>query len=103
VNLPPFKVAPYWVDTGDGSFDMLRVFCPRKGCEREFWVARIWSLIQYVPGRSDDPDARVVGRPCPYCSRAAAIPEPFQIDPRRAKAAHKPKPNRRIVRRRRKS
>lgn len=100
MNLPPFKVAPYWVDTSDGSFDMLRVTCPRTGCKREFWVGRVWGLIVYVTGRTDDPDARVVGRPCPYCSRASAVPEPFQIDPRAALAAREPKTKRRIVRRR---
>jgi hypothetical protein len=80
MNLPPFEVAPFHIDTNEGSFDMLRVKCPRLSCKREFWVARIWGVITPIVGRTEDPPALVVGRPCPYCSRAAAIPEEFQIN-----------------------
>lgn len=81
MNLPPFSVVPYHLDTDQGSFDMLKVKCPRKQCGREFWVGRVWGVIGLTIGRTDDPPARVVGRPCPYCSRASAIPDEYQIKP----------------------
>jgi hypothetical protein len=91
-QLQPYIVEAFDVNDEDGSRDMLKVTCQRTMCGYEHWVARHWGVIREVLGRDMDPPARVVGRPCPYCSRASLIPEEFRIFP-----AERP---RRVVKRR---
>lgn len=74
MSLPEYEVTRMNVDTDKGSTDMLKVVCPRKGCGREHWVESVWRVVVPTSGSSLQPDARPVGRSCPYCWKAAAIP-----------------------------
>lgn len=91
MNLPDFIVEELNVNSADGSSSMLAVTCPRRDCGGEFWVPHTWSVLRRVEGNGQ---VNIVwGRPCPHCSRTAAIPPAFAIKPKQS----------RIVRRRRKS
>jgi hypothetical protein len=81
MNLPEFTVKRFHIDAAEGSYDMLEVTCPRTGCGRTHWVAASWCAVRYVQGREGEPAARVVGRPCPWCSAASAIPEALRVEP----------------------
>lgn len=74
-QLPAYSAERYHVDDEDGSHDMFRVVCPRRGCEGVFWVEPRWTVLRAEQGSSLLPAAFPYGRPCPYCSRASAIPE----------------------------
>lgn len=87
MNLPEFEIEELNVEATDGSSSMLIVRCPRRDCGEEFWVSLKWRVLRLV-------NLTVIwGRPCPFCSRAAAIPEAWAVQPKKP----------RIVRRRRKS
>lgn len=94
-QLKPFEVEAFDLNDENGARDMLKVVCPRTMCGYDHWVPRHWGVVREVIGRDMDPPARVVGRPCPHCSRASLIPEEFRIYP----AEQKPKG--RVVKRRR--
>ena len=90
-TLPNYEVERFHIDEPGGSYDMYQVRCPRSGCGAPFWVPLSWRALREVEGASGLPPARVYGRPCPHCSRAAAIPPELRLAP-----ATKP---RRVVRR----
>lgn len=57
-----------------GSYTMLEVTCPRKGCAGVFWVRISWAYLAEVLG-AENMKTTIYGRPCPYCCKAARIPE----------------------------
>jgi hypothetical protein len=74
-QLPPYEVQRFHIQDPSGSYDMLEIRCPRKGCPApRFWVGLGWRVIRPVDGASDKPPAHPVGRTCPACGKASAIP-----------------------------
>lgn len=90
-TLPEFGVKLFHIDEPGGKYDMLEVRCPRKECGETFWVPLSWRVLRPVLGSSLLPPARPFGRPCPCCSRAAAVPEEWRrSDPTDLNAVAKP-------------
>ena len=104
-QLPVYGVKRFHIDEPAGSYDMLEVKCPRKGCGLAHWVVGSWLAPREVQGRDDDAPAIVTGRPCPYCSKAASIPEELRIEPvwLPEPEPEPAKPKRRTVKRRKRS
>jgi hypothetical protein len=50
---------------------LIEVICPRKSCDRAFYVASGW--LQMTD--------HVVGRACPWCHRWAEVPEEYRRRP----------------------
>lgn len=80
MTLPVYGVEIVHVDSEDGSTSRYIVTCPR--CEGEFWVALSWATLVPVEGAGGQVTL-IIGRPCPYCSKAAEIPAEIRIEPRR--------------------
>lgn len=78
-QLEAYAVEEFHVNDESGSYDMMKITCPRRACGESFWAHRGWCVIKGVLGRDMDPPANVIGRPCPYCSRASVVPEEFRI------------------------
>lgn len=94
MTLEPFKVERVEIDTADGTASWYALTCPRPSCGGEFWVPLYWAVLKWT--ETDEAQGRlfITGRPCPHCSRAAAIPEEIRVTPSEPR-----KP--RVVRRRR--
>lgn len=80
-QLKEFDVSRFHMDDESGSYDMLKVVCPRKGCGLEHWVPPVWGVIRLVVGRTEDVPARVSGRVCPHCSKTSLVPPKYRIEP----------------------
>lgn len=72
MTLLEFAIEKIEVNDG-GSYTMLCVTCPRKGCSGIFWVRISWAYLAEVLGANNQM-TMIYGRPCPYCSKAARIP-----------------------------
>lgn len=98
-TLPVYVVKLFNIDEPGGSYSMLEVTCPRRECGSTFWVRSSWCVIRPVAGASDRPPSRPFGRSCPYCFRAAAIPEDRRVYEEPEEAA----PKRHVVKLRRRA
>jgi hypothetical protein len=89
-TLPVFTVTPLPVEfLGFIPGTLIEVVCPRKTCDKAFYIASDW--LQMTD--------HVVGRPCPWCHRWAEVPEEY----RRRPVREDDNPTRRRTVRRRKS
>lgn len=80
-QLPDYLVERFHMDDENGSYDMLKVECPR--CDGEFWVTPgRWLTLFAVKGREGEQLALVFGRSCPYCFKTSAVPEDLRIQPK---------------------
>jgi hypothetical protein len=93
VSLPEFKVERVEIDTAEGSTSWYAVTCPRSACGGEFWVPLKWAVLTWI---DQDLEGRlfITGRPCPHCSKTAAIPKAIRVTPAEPRSP-------RVVRRRR--
>lgn len=71
-QLPFFEVRLLDINEEEGSYTVLHVTCP--SCRNWFHVPLAWRIRREVKGRDDDPPARIIGAPCPHCSRTARKP-----------------------------
>lgn len=80
MTLPVYEVEQVDVHEGAGSYSMYSVTCPRRGCRGVFWVPIAWARLRAVEGANGQWTV-ILGRPCPHCSKTAAIPEAVRIMP----------------------
>lgn len=87
-TMPEWSAERFHLQDEEGSYDMLRLVCPRSGCSGVTWVPASWAV----------PQAGTVNtRGCPHCSRFAWLPGCVGHPPGHSE---EPKRKPRVVRRR---
>jgi hypothetical protein len=90
--LPEFKVEQVEIDERTGTHSRYAVICPR--CGEDFWVKLSWAVLRWVDQDESQGRLFIIGRPCPWCSKTAAIPSDIRVTPSEPRSP-------RVVRRRR--